>query len=37
MNLLVPYSAKEMKTHPVSTMVNNPKFEDARCIALIVG
>ena len=30
--LLVPYPATEMKTHPVSTRVNNPKFEDPRCI-----
>ncbi len=30
--LLVPYRAGEMKAYPVSTMVNNPKFEDARCI-----
>ena len=30
--LLVPYPATDMKAHPVGTMVNNPKFEDARCI-----
>ena len=30
--LLVPYRADEMKAYPVSTLVNSPKFEDARCI-----
>ncbi len=35
--LLVPYPAGEMKAHAVSTMVNNPKFEDPRCIEPVVG
>jgi putative SOS response-associated peptidase YedK len=30
--LLRPYPATEMKAHPVSTLINNPKFEDPRCI-----
>jgi putative SOS response-associated peptidase YedK len=30
--LLRPYPAGEMKAHPVSTLVNNPKIEDPRCI-----
>ena len=30
--LLVPYRAEEIKAHPVSTLVNNSKFEDLRCI-----
>jgi putative SOS response-associated peptidase YedK len=30
--LLVPYPAGEVKTYPVSTLVNSAKFEDARCI-----
>ena len=34
-HLLVPYRVEEMKAHPVSTMVNNPKFEDSRCIGPI--
>ena len=29
--LLVPYPEKEMAAHPVSTLVNNPKFDDPRC------
>jgi putative SOS response-associated peptidase YedK len=35
--LLAAYSADQMKAHPVSTMVNNPKFEDARCIEALGG
>ncbi len=35
--LLVPYPAEEMTAHAVSTMVNNPKFEDPRCIEPVVG
>lgn len=30
--LLRPYPAAEMKAYPVSTLINNPKFEDSRCI-----
>jgi len=30
--MLLPHPAKEMKLHPVSTRVNNARFEDARCI-----
>jgi len=30
--LLAPYPAKEMAAHPVSTLVNNPKFDDPTCI-----
>ena len=30
--LLVPYAEKEMAAYPVSTLVNNPKFDDPRCI-----
>jgi putative SOS response-associated peptidase YedK len=30
--LLAPYPEKEMAVHPVSTLVNNPKFDDPRCI-----
>ena len=30
--LLVPYPEKEMAAYPVSTIVNNPKFDDPRCI-----
>jgi putative SOS response-associated peptidase YedK len=30
--LLAPYPEKEMGAHPVSTLVNNPKFDDPRCI-----
>jgi putative SOS response-associated peptidase YedK len=30
--LLAPYPEKEMAAHPVSTLVNNPKFDDPRCI-----
>lgn len=30
--LLVPYDASQMRMHPVSRLVNNPKVEDARCI-----
>jgi putative SOS response-associated peptidase YedK len=29
--LFVPFPASEMKTHPVSTKVNNPKFDDPSC------
>ncbi len=29
---LVPYPEKEMAAHPVSTLVNNAKFDDPRCI-----
>src|SRR5262249_37131043 len=31
-SLLVPYPAREVKTHPVSTLVNNARFEDERCV-----
>jgi hypothetical protein len=31
--LLVPYPARQVKAYPVSPLVNNPKFEDERCIA----
>jgi putative SOS response-associated peptidase YedK len=31
--LLVPYSAKEMRAYPVSLLVNNPKNNDAKCLA----
>jgi len=34
--LLVPYPGTEMKAYPVSTLVNNPKFEDARCVEPLV-
>ena len=30
--LLAPYPAEEMQAHPVGTRVNNPKFDDPRCI-----
>jgi putative SOS response-associated peptidase YedK len=30
--LLMPYPEKEMATFPVSTLVNNPKFDDPRCV-----
>jgi putative SOS response-associated peptidase YedK len=30
--LLVPFPEKEMAAHPVSTLVNNPRFDDPRCI-----
>jgi putative SOS response-associated peptidase YedK len=30
--LLVPFPAEQMTTHPVSTLINNPKVEDARCV-----
>jgi putative SOS response-associated peptidase YedK len=30
--LLAPYPEKEMAAFPVSTLVNNPKFDDPRCI-----
>jgi len=30
--ILLPYPDAEMTTHPVSTLVNNPKFDDPRCI-----
>jgi len=30
--LLKPFAAADMKMHPVSTRVNNARFEDARCI-----
>jgi putative SOS response-associated peptidase YedK len=30
--LLIPYPAAEIKAHPVSTRVNNPKFEDPQCV-----
>jgi putative SOS response-associated peptidase YedK len=30
--MLVPYPEKEMAAHPVSTLVNNPKLDDPRCI-----
>jgi putative SOS response-associated peptidase YedK len=29
---LAPYPEKEMATHPLSTLVNNPRFDDPRCI-----
>jgi putative SOS response-associated peptidase YedK len=29
---LAPYPASEVKTYPVSTLVNDPKCEDAKCI-----
>jgi putative SOS response-associated peptidase YedK len=34
--MLIPYLSEEMKAHPVSRLVNNPKFEDCRCIEPIV-
>ena len=30
--LLAPYPEKEMAAQPVSTLVNNPKFDDPQCI-----
>jgi hypothetical protein len=30
--LLVPYTGEEMAACPVSTVVNNPKAEDPRCV-----
>jgi putative SOS response-associated peptidase YedK len=30
--LLVPYPEEEMAAHPVSTLVNNPRFDDPRCV-----
>jgi hypothetical protein len=30
--MLAPYPEKEMAAHPVSTLVNNPKFDDPRRI-----
>jgi putative SOS response-associated peptidase YedK len=30
--LLVPYTTEGMAAHPVSSMVNNPKADDPRCI-----
>lgn len=30
--LLGPYPEKDMAAHPVSTLVNNPKFDDPSCI-----
>jgi putative SOS response-associated peptidase YedK len=29
---LAAYPEKEMLAHPVSTLVNNPKFDDPECI-----
>lgn len=34
--MLIQYLSEEMKAHPVSRLVNNPKFEDCRCIEPIV-
>jgi len=30
--LLIAYPEEEMLAHPVSNLVNNPKFDDPRCI-----
>jgi putative SOS response-associated peptidase YedK len=30
--LLVPYTGEAMAAYPVSTLVNNPKADDAKCI-----
>ena len=35
--ILIPYPATAMTTHPVSTLVNNPKFDDPRCIELLTA
>jgi hypothetical protein len=32
--LLVPYTGEGMEAYPVSTLVNNPKADDPRCIEL---
>lgn len=36
-SLLHPYSASLMKTHPVSTRMNNPGFDNPKCIVPIDG
>ena len=35
--LLVPYPADELKAHPVSTLVNNPRIDDPRCIKSVTA
>lgn len=32
LSILRPYSADEMAAYPVSTLVNNPRHEDAKCV-----
>ncbi len=35
--ILSPYPEGEMAAYPVSTLVNNPKFDDPRCIEPVKG
>jgi putative SOS response-associated peptidase YedK len=30
--LLVPYTGEEMTAYPVSTLVNNPKVDEPKCV-----
>ena len=34
---LTPYSAEAMTLHPVSTLVNKPANDDARCVEAVGG
>jgi putative SOS response-associated peptidase YedK len=35
--MLQPFPDGEMTTHPVGTLVNNPKVDDPRCIDTVAG
>jgi len=37
LEMLRPYPAEEMEAYPISTVVNNPKNENSKCIEAIAG